>query len=140
MDADRIAELKSAIEDLEAQQRQLFAIGWDHNRLWVPMLQMLLVFGGLSGIASVLYKGLSWFSAALIFGGGFALYRGLEHDRTVGHCRSTWQKNRARLDEMKIEYQDLTAVPDTPEESEKKWRALMEECDQLAAEAATKHP
>lgn len=123
--------LKDDIEALKAVQQRLYALGWgDEKYQALIMTTTLIAIGvGVCGIINVLYSGLGWISAASIFIGSVALYKGFESDRNKASCREQYQQNRSRLADMEDRYRELTLIPESSEESERKWKQMISGLD-----------
>lgn len=124
---EEIENLSLEIRKLEETQSRLIELGYQSSRLenWKTLGYMLGIFVGIFAICSVLYDGLSYYSAVGLVVGAFFLKVGIDRDKSIKDFRDQYHENISRLSDMKDRYSRLTFVPETLEESERRWRELL---------------
>ena len=130
MDTAEISRLKEEIEELEKRKEILFKLGWQNESKRYIAAGIVFFFIGAFGVGDLFQQGLTWYNAAAIVVAFLAYKKATAEEKATLICRDEFHKAASKLDTAKEAYKDATYVPETPEESERKWREMMIELEQ----------
>lgn len=132
MEPEEIEKLKNKLSSLKEEKERFFQLGWPKEK-WIDILAqfVLIIICGGAGVGSLLMYGLTVSSAILIPVAFLAYKHYTAREKSVIYCRDQYFKLKNEVYALEEQYQQATFVPDTPEESARKWRELMDETEQM---------
>lgn len=130
MDSENIAKLKEEIERLKKTKEELFRLGWQNENKAYTVAGIIFFFVGAFGVGDLLTHGLTWYNSIALVAAFAAYKKATSMERSALYCRDEFRRAAAKLEALESDYSEATFVPETPEESERKWREMMIELEQ----------